>query len=207
MWPVLGGLITAFASDGIASHGGRQLVGALHDRLRGAQLLGEAGPAHGVRAQRAGEFTPPNPQGSTAGLSDAIAQPDGTFRPQYGGLDPTAYLPSTYAYVIAQTDGFDPAKGAVLGTFLNYAVTKGQERAVPLGYSRLPPVLVDLALDRIQQIPGAPPRPTGEDGEPPVEPPAVVPEAPLAVLLPVTASLLGLVALRRRSRNADADAG
>jgi ABC-type phosphate transport system substrate-binding protein len=207
VWPELSGLIKAFASEGIAT----TVAGSSSGRSTIAYL--EAGysvklglPTAFVR-NGAGEFTPPNPQGSTAGLSDAIPQPDGTFRPQYGGLDPSAYVPSTYAYVIAQTTGFDPAKGAVLGAILNYAVTKGQERAVPLGYSRLPPVLVDLALDRIQQIPGAPPRPTGEDGEPPVEPPAVVPEAPLAVLLPVTASLLGLVALRRRSRNADADAG
>jgi hypothetical protein len=104
---------------------------------------------------------------------------DGTFRLQYSGPDPRAYFPSTYSYVIAQTSGFDPAKGRVLGTFLNYAVTKGQERAEPLLYSRLSTVLVNLALDKIQQIPGAPPRPTDLAGAPP--PPVVVGAPPGSV--------------------------
>jgi phosphate transport system substrate-binding protein len=171
-WPQLGEFVPAFASDGIAN----TVAGGASGRSTIAYL--EAGysvklglPTAFVR-NGAGEFTPPNPPNSTVALGYAIPQPDGTFRLQYSGPDPRAYFPSTYSYAIAQTNGFDPAKGRVLGTFLNYAVTKGQERAEPLLYSRLSTVLVNLALDKVQQIPGAPPRPTDLAGAPP--PPVVV---------------------------------
>ena len=93
---------------------------------------------------------------------------NGTFKLSYSGGDPRAYFPSTYSYAIAQTTGFDPAKGKALATYLNYAVCKGQERAEPLAYSRLSVQLVDIALDATAKIPGAPPRPpTATCGAPP----------------------------------------
>jgi phosphate transport system substrate-binding protein len=175
-WPQLGGLVTQFASDGMANGisnptTGRSTIGYLEAGYSVKLGLPTARVRNG-----AGVFTPPNPPNSTVALGYAIPQPNGTFRLQYDGPDPRAYFPSTYSYVIAQTAGFDPAKGRILGTFLNYAVTKGQERAEPLLYSRLSTVLVNLALDKVQQIPGAPPRPTDLFGAPP--PPQVLGAAP-----------------------------
>jgi ABC-type phosphate transport system substrate-binding protein len=115
----------------------------------------------------AGVFVKPLPSASSIALGYAEARANGTFALRYDGADPRAYFPSTYSYVIAQTSGFDPAKGAVLGTFLNYAVTAGQRNVEELNYSRLSTVLVNLALDKVQQIPGAPPRPTDLAGAPP----------------------------------------
>ena len=115
----------------------------------------------------AGVFVKPLPSASSIALGYAEARANGTFALRYDGADPRAYFPSTYSYVIAQTSGFDPAKGAVLGTFLNYAVTAGQRNVEELSYSRLSTVLVNLALDKVQQIPGAPPRPTDLAGAPP----------------------------------------
>jgi phosphate transport system substrate-binding protein len=179
-WPQLGGFVTAFASDGIAN----TVAGGSSGRSTIAYL--EAGysvklglPTAFVR-NGAGEFTPPNPPNSTVALGYASPKPNGTFSLQYSGPDPRAYFPSTYSYVIAQTNGFDPAKGAALGTFLNYAVTKGQERAEPLLYSRLSTVLVNLALDKVQQIPGAPARPTDLAGAPPPPQVAGAPPGSLA---------------------------
>jgi ABC-type phosphate transport system substrate-binding protein len=115
----------------------------------------------------AGVFVKPLPSASSIALGYAEARANGTFALRYDGADPRAYFPSTYSYVIAQTSGFDPAKGRVLGTFLNYAVTAGQRNVEELSYSRLSTVLVNLALDKVQQIPGAPPRPTDLAGAPP----------------------------------------
>ena len=115
----------------------------------------------------AGAYMKPVPAAATIALGYAEARANGTFALRYDGADPGAYFPSTYSYVIAQTAGFDPAKGKVLGTFLNYAVTAGQRNVEELSYSRLSTVLVNLALDKVQQIPGAPARPTDLAGAPP----------------------------------------
>jgi len=99
-------------------------------------------------------------------LAYARGRDDGTFELAYLAQDAKAYFPSTYSYVIAQTTGADPAKGASLGTFLNYSVTYGQKNAELLGYARLSTVLVNLALDQVQKLPGAPERPTDLAGAP-----------------------------------------
>ncbi|HPU39114.1 MAG TPA: substrate-binding domain-containing protein [Microthrixaceae bacterium] len=178
-WPQLGGLVVGFASEGV--------VGIVANKTAGRSTISylEAGysvkvglPVAKVR-NGSGQFTPPLPANSTVALGYAIPQANGTFLLRYNGPDPRAYFPSTYSYTIAQTKGFDPAKGAVLSTYLYYAVTKGQERAEPLLYSRLSSVLVNLALDKISQIPGAGPRPTDLAGAPP--PPQVLGGSPVAV--------------------------
>ncbi len=167
-WPQgWGASATAFASDGVArtvANDGTGRDSITYVETGFAQKLGR--PTASIR-NAAGQFTPPLPPNATVALGYASGQADGTFRLNYTGPDPRAYFPSTYSYVIAQTNGFDPAKGRVLSTFLNYAVTAGQRRAEPLAYARLSTVLVNLALDSITRIPGAPPRPTDLFGAPP----------------------------------------
>jgi len=173
-WPqstLSGGSQTA--SDGVA-----QLVSLQEDTITyvdaaraNATLLDGKGWTVANVQNAAGAFQPPSPANATVALGYATPRDNGTFQLHYDGADERAYFPSTYSYIVAQTDGFDPAKGRVLAAFLNYSVTGGQRRADPLVYSRLSTVLVNLALDKIQQIPGAPPRPTDLAGAPP--PPAV----------------------------------
>ena len=174
-WPVgWGSVAPAFASDGVAGVVGDDGPAGQNTvtYVETGYTVIERRPAALVR-NAAGVFTPPEPANSTVALGYANGLPDGTFRLSYTGPDPRAYFPSTYSYAIAQTSGFDPAKGRVLATFLNYAVTKGQQGVEPvLRYSRLSVVLVNLALDKITQIPGAPPRPTDLFGAPP--PPTVL---------------------------------
>jgi len=107
----------------------------------------------------AGKFLQPDDQNVSAALAYATGRPDGTFKLNYTANDPNAYFPSTYSYVVAQTTGFDPAKGWVLAKFLCYAVTYGQRQELTdqLDYARLSQPLVDLAHAAIEQIPGAPP--------------------------------------------------
>jgi hypothetical protein len=60
--------------------------------------------------------------------------------------------------VLAQTTGFDRGKGETLGKFLCYAVSQGQVIAPELRYARLSAPLVEIAMDAISKIPGAPPK-------------------------------------------------
>jgi ABC-type phosphate transport system substrate-binding protein len=106
-----------------------------------------------------GNFTQPTENAVSIALGYATGRENGTFQLDFDGPDPNAYFPSTYSYVIAQTTGFDPAKGEVLARFLCYAITRGQrvELTELLGYARLSAPLVELGKNAIAQIPGAPP--------------------------------------------------
>ena len=99
------------------------------------------------------------------------------LQPQLHRPRPAAYFPSTYSYVIAQTAGFDPGKGATLGKFLCYSVSVGQVIAPQLRYARLSAPLVQIAINAIVQIPGAPaPNQCFIAGAPPPPPPPSVAE-------------------------------
>jgi ABC-type phosphate transport system substrate-binding protein len=122
-----------------------------------------------------GVFTQPDEDNVTVALGYATPRGNGTFNLSYGGPDKRAYFPSTYSYVLAQTAGYDPGKGATLAQFLCYAVTQGQVIAPQLRYARLSSILVSIAINAIVQIPGAPSK---QDcpvaGAPPPPPPPQV---------------------------------
>src|SRR5262249_32689686 len=85
--------------------------------------------------------------------------------------DPNAYFPSTYSYILAQRAGGNPAQGATLGRFLCYAISEGQQDAVPLRYARLSAPIVAISIAAISKIPGAPgPRNCVVAGSPPPPP-------------------------------------
>lgn len=115
-------------------------------------------PAASVR-NASGVYTQPTEANVTRALRYAEVRPNGTHQLHFNGSGDDVYFPSTYSYAIVQTTGGDPAKGKVVADFLNYAVTKGQEKANVLGYAALSANLVTAALDAIVKIPGAPPRP------------------------------------------------
>ena len=124
----------------------------------------------------AGVFTQPDEDNVTRALGYAQKRGNGTFQLAFNGPDSRAYFPSTYSYVLAQTAGFDPGKGATLAKFLCYAVSQGQVIAPQLRYARLSSVLVNIAIDAIVQIPGAPPAAQCPiaGAPPPPPPPSVV---------------------------------
>ncbi len=104
----------------------------------------------------AGVFTQPDENNVTVALGYATGRSNGTFALNFTGADPRAYFPSTYSYVLAQTTGFDPSKGSTLGQFLCYAISQGQVVAPSLKYARLSAPLVQIAINAIKLIPGAP---------------------------------------------------
>ncbi len=103
-----------------------------------------------------GNYTQPDEDNVTSALRFATGRGDGTFILNFTGPDARAYFPSTYSYVLAQTVGFDPGKGATLGRFLCYSVSKGQDIAPQLRYARLSREIQQISIDAISRIPGAP---------------------------------------------------
>lgn len=76
----------------------------------------------------------------------------------YTDTDPRAYPISSYSYFVVPTAlqaGFNTAKGATLGAFVDYALCAGQQRAPTLGYSPLPINLAEAGLAQVKKIPGA----------------------------------------------------
>ena len=75
--------------------------------------------------------------------------------------DPKAYAISAYSYLVTPEHQMNPAQGAVLGQFVEFLACQGQQSAEQLGYSPLPPNLVDDDFQGIKRIAGAaPPPPT-----------------------------------------------
>lgn len=161
VWPVgWGAVSTGFGSDGVANVVANDVSGKDTVTYNEAQFARIRSFPNASVQNSAGVFRQPEPPAVTAALSYATGRSDGTFALRYDAPDPAAYFPSSYSYVIAPTDNFPAAKGFALASFLNYSVTAGQRQSERLSFARLSDVLVNLALDQIQRIPGAPPRPT-----------------------------------------------
>lgn len=167
-WPLgydaVGG---SFASDGVANTVAGDASGLNSIGYAEAAFGKQRGIPNAEVQNPACVYQAPEPAAVTVALGYADPRPDGTFTLDYSGPDPRAYFPSKYSYLISQTAGFDPGQGRTLATFLQYAVTKGQLSAERIGYARLSTVLVNLALDQAQKIPGAQARPTDLANPPP----------------------------------------
>jgi phosphate transport system substrate-binding protein len=202
VWPsVLPGcreMPSASSPEGVADIVADKIVGA------GAITYGPAADAI-VRQipdasiqNAAGDFTLPNSNSVQIGLSYATTDGDSPVNIDYAGADPAAYFPATFSYILAQTTGFDPGKGATLGRFLCYATGPGQARAAALLYAPLSSNLVSEDANFIAEIPGAPTTSNCPSG-----PPADLPDFPTPII-PVALATVFLVAYtarrHRRSR-------
>jgi phosphate transport system substrate-binding protein len=68
---------------------------------------------------------------------------------------PDTYPISAYSYLITQERTETPQKGAVLGQFIEFLACRGQDAAGQLGYSPLPPNLVQDDFNAIDRLAGA----------------------------------------------------
>jgi phosphate ABC transporter phosphate-binding protein len=167
-FPDVPGFIKQSGSDGIANFVANPNAG------RGSIGYAEAGyakqrglPQAYVR-NASGNWTQPTARAVAIALTQAQRNGDGTqnLNGVYGHTHPESYAISSYNYLIVPTGGLDAGKGETLGKFVIYSVTEGQAKAAQLGYSPLPPNLVQQALDVVKQIPGAPaPPPLGDYGK------------------------------------------
>ena len=165
---------TAFAADGVADTVANEVTGQNAITYAEAGFAKIRGFPNAVIRNAGGIYTTPDAENVTVALGYAKGRDNGTFQLEYLAPDPRAYFPSTYSYALVQTSGLDAGKGETIATFLYYAACQGQSRAVPLGYARLSTVLVNLAIGKVSQIPGAPAAPDiGQCGAPP--PPVIDP--------------------------------
>jgi len=179
-WPVAGPSGTSFDAtefaDGVAD--------AIADPVAGVNSIGYVADGYAkVRnfpvasvQNEAGVFTQPTAINVTVALGYALpaAANPGTFTLKYSGPDPRAYFPSTYSYLLAQTTGWDPTKGAELGQFACFDIGQGQTVAPTLGYAALSSVVVGIAVTEITKIPGAPTASQCTAGAPAPPPPPVI---------------------------------
>jgi phosphate transport system substrate-binding protein len=157
-WPPFNGSTQQSGSDGVANFVSNDAIGT------GSIGYVEAGYAFGRGFPVAslhnvsGNFAQPTSSNVATALKHATLNADLTQNlvGVYRAPETNAYPMSSYSYMVTQTTGFDPAKGAVLGTWLIYIACAGQREAQPLGYSPLPVNLVQAVFGAIRRIPGAP---------------------------------------------------
>ena len=145
-------------SDGVANW----VVAPYHN---GA--IGYAEAAYGINRgvplaslqNTSGVYVQPTAKNVAVALTKAVINPDHTQNliGVYTNRDPRVYPMSSYSYMIVPTTDAAPmnlSKGATLGRFILYFLCQGQQEAAPLGYSPLPPNLVQLGFGVEQEIPG-----------------------------------------------------
>ena len=103
-----------------------------------------------------GDYTQPTGADADSALAYATQQADGYEVLNFNGTGPHVYNPSTYSYMLAQTTGGDPTKGAAIAGFADYALTVGQESQNIPGYGSLGLSLENYGIGAIKKgVPGA----------------------------------------------------
>jgi phosphate transport system substrate-binding protein len=111
----------------------------------------------------AGQWVQPSEQGDAIALTQDQLEPDleqiltGVFL----NSNPLSYPISAYSYLITQEAQTPAAVGVVLADYVKFIACQGQQSAGPLGYTPIPPNLVQDDFDAINRINqgGAPPLP------------------------------------------------
>jgi phosphate ABC transporter phosphate-binding protein len=106
-----------------------------------------------------GNFVTPSSTGEAIALTHDALFPDleqnlaGVFSAPEGA----AYPISAYSYLVSRTTGIDPEKAQVLAKFIEFFACGGQVSAGALGYSPIPPVLIQDDFDAISRLGITPP--------------------------------------------------
>jgi phosphate transport system substrate-binding protein len=160
-WYAFPGSVAQKGSDGVAnfvaSSSGNGSIGYVESGF----ALARNYPVVALHNQSGG-YALPTAQNVALALTHATLNRDLTQNlvGVYRAPEANAYPLASYSYLITETGGFDPAKGAVLGQFILYIACAGQQEAAPLGYSPLPKNLVGAVFDAVRRIPGAPSPPS-----------------------------------------------
>lgn len=157
-WPNFPGAVAVRGSDGVANYVSNTSVGPGSIGYVEAGYVYEHSMVPAYIKNRSGNYAAPSSSNVAIALRHATLNPDLTqnLLGVYNAPEATAYPLASYSYLITQTTGFDPAKGAVLGKWIIYIACAGQKEAAPLGYSPLPPNLVKADFQALARIPGAP---------------------------------------------------
>ena len=155
-YPNFQGAVAQSGSDGVANY--------VANRSTGVGAIGYVETGYAIQrgfpvaaVQNAGgKYVLPTPANVAKALEKAKLNKDRTqiLTGVYRNTSATAYPISSYSYMVTPTDGLNPAKGAVLSKFMQYFACDGQQKASVLGYAPLPPNLVQVVFDAIQDLPG-----------------------------------------------------
>jgi ABC-type phosphate transport system substrate-binding protein len=159
-WPGLPGGLDQQSTSGVAGNVATNngAIGAVQVKYATDLGFGPTTPAKGVAAVKnaSGDYTQPTPVDVASALAYATQQSNGTHKLNFAGTGPNVYNPSTYSYLLVKTTGSDPALGAVLSGFVNYALTLGQTASPTFGYASLGLSLEQYGIDQVKaNVPGA----------------------------------------------------
>jgi len=157
-WPNLPGMVAVRGSDGMANYISNSSVGSGSIGYVEAGYVYEHSMTPVYIRNASGNYASPSSTNVAVALRHATLNRDLTqnLLGVYNAPETNAYPLASYSYLITQTTGFDPAKGAVLGKWIIYIACAGQKEAAPLGYSPLSPNLVKDVFAAVRRIPGAP---------------------------------------------------
>ena len=157
-WPNFSGSVAVRGSDGMANYISNSSVGVGAIGYVEAGYVYEHSMTPAYLKNASGNYAAPSSENVAVALRHASLNRDLTenLTGVYNAPEKTAYPLASYSYLITQTTGFSPAKGAVLGKWIIYIACAGQKEAAPLGYSPLSPNLVKDVFEAVRRIPGAP---------------------------------------------------
>jgi phosphate transport system substrate-binding protein len=211
-WPGIPGGLDVYSSVSVAAGvvDTAGAVGAVFTKYGGGFGFGGSNTAKNFASveNASGDFTQPTSLGVTSALAYATQASNGSANLDFNGLGPNVYNPSTYTYLVVKTTQSDPAIGAPISAFVNYALTLGQETARSFGYGTLGLPLENFGVNEVAaSVPGAVPLTAAEQtaydcGDltpadvaaglttPSCSPGTGTPEAPYALALPLLAFAL-----------------
>jgi phosphate transport system substrate-binding protein len=157
LWPDINATAQQF-SDGVADYVAAPYNNGAITYVEYGYAKNRGYPVASV-LNKAGYFTQPTALNVSIALKGARLNGDLTQNLQgvYNNPDPNTYPVSSYSYLIVPTSTarpFSTEKGTTLSKYILYMVCAGQQKAEQLGYSPLPPNLVQAAFDVVRRIPG-----------------------------------------------------
>jgi len=165
-WAFKGG--SDLLADTVTAQGGQAKVNCFIGYAEAAYAVQKRLPVAYVK-NTSGNYVLPTARAVAVALLSATRSPDGTqnLSRVADSPDPQAYPISSYNYLIVNTSAqSDRGKNDTIGQYTIYSITEGQRLSADLGYSPLPPNLVQQGLDAVGTVPGAPvPPPLGEWGK------------------------------------------
>jgi phosphate transport system substrate-binding protein len=167
LYPYFGNSKNQSGSDGVANFVSAPYNNGAITYVEYGYALQRGFPVVSV-LNKAGYFVQPTAENVAIALTKARINPDRSqvLTDVYSNPDPRAYPVSSYSYMIVPTTTaapFTEGKGSTLGQFILYFLCTGQQKAKQLGYSPLPPNLVQFGFEAVTKIPGAPAPPALND--------------------------------------------
>jgi ABC-type phosphate transport system substrate-binding protein len=133
-------------------------IGGVQLQYATDQGFGLSDTSKGVVSEKnaSGSFAQPTPVDVASALAYATQLPNGTHQLNFGGVGVHVYNPSTYSYLLSPAQGWQASKGATMSSFVNYALTVGQQKSPSIGYASLGLSLERWGVDEVlANVPGA----------------------------------------------------